>query len=394
MRGFTLLLIFLVAPLSGCGGETATRVASKQSGSPLQRGTFTRDLLLTGELEAVNSIEIKAPQTSIFQMRIQFMAEEGTRVEVGDPLIDFDNSALATQARELETQILDAETQIIARESQLASSLKDLEIELEEKRFNHDRTKLDVGIDPEIVSQKEYAERKLAFTQADRELEETVARVDLTSDRGVADLDVLRINRDKLRKDLLQAQGELGLLSIHAPAAGLVVYSKRQRSTLKYQEGDSCWPGQGVLALPDLVEMRAVFDVNEVDAPSLRVDDELEIRLDAFPGRPLLGKIEFIPSMAVKRDEASRIAVFKVHANLSETWIGEMKPGMSILGRLQLEGKEDTPLVRRDAVRFEDGRYWLETKGRRQEIHPLARNATYYRIEEDAWAALGGEEAS
>jgi multidrug efflux pump subunit AcrA (membrane-fusion protein) len=394
MRGFTLLLVFFVALLSGCGGESATVAASKESVSPLERGTFTRDLLLTGELEAVNSIEIKAPQTSIFQMRIQFMAEEGTRVEVGDPLLDFDNSALATQALELETQILDAETQIIARESQLASSLKDLEIELEEKRFNYERTRLDAGIDPEIVSQKEFAERTLAFTQADRELRETVARVDLTRDRGVADLDVLRINRDKLRKDLLQAKGELGLLSIQAPAAGLVVYSKRDRSTLKYQEGDSCWPGQGVLSLPDLVQMRAVFDVNEVDAPSLRVDDELEIRLDAFPERPLLGKIELIPSMAVKRDEASRIAVFKVRANLSQTWIGEMKPGMSILGRLQLEGVEDTPLVRRDAVRIEDGRFWLEAEGRRQEIHPLARNATHYRIEEDAWAALGGEESS
>ena len=46
--------------------------------------------LLRGELRAVRSIAVKAPETNIFQMRIQFMAEEGSQVEPGDPLLDFD----------------------------------------------------------------------------------------------------------------------------------------------------------------------------------------------------------------------------------------------------------------------------------------------------------------
>ena len=42
------------------------------------------------------------------------MAEEGTIVEAGDPLLDFDNSSLADQVRTLEIQILEAETRIEA----------------------------------------------------------------------------------------------------------------------------------------------------------------------------------------------------------------------------------------------------------------------------------------
>ena len=45
---------------------------------------------------------------------------------------------------------------------------------------------VEVTIDPDIVSAKEWAERQLAFTRAERELAETQERVDLTRNRGSA----------------------------------------------------------------------------------------------------------------------------------------------------------------------------------------------------------------
>ena len=56
--------------------------------------------------------------------------------------------------------------------------------------------------------------------------------------------------------------------------------------------------------------------VNEVDAPRLHEGMPIQVELDAFPGRELTGEISLIPSMAVKREEQSRIAVFKVIAAL------------------------------------------------------------------------------
>ena len=74
-------LLLASSILVGCapvGGESISGVDSAQA--ILQRGDFDRQLLLTGELEAVRSIAIKSPQTNLFQMRIQFMAEEGSGV--------------------------------------------------------------------------------------------------------------------------------------------------------------------------------------------------------------------------------------------------------------------------------------------------------------------------
>jgi multidrug efflux pump subunit AcrA (membrane-fusion protein) len=393
--------LLLVLSAAGCAGAAAEDVSPRGSSDSgiiglVGRGSFERELLLTGELEAVRSVAIKSPQTSIFQLRIQFMAEEGTFVEKDDPLLGFDDSSLASQVHELETQILDAETQIVAKRNEIASALKDLEIELAEKNYEHERAGVEASIDREVLSRKEHSEKQLALETAAKALEETSERIELTRSRGKAETDVLIINRDKLRKDLLSTRQDLELLSIQAPAGGLVVYEKRPRTSLRFQEGDSCWPGQGILQLPDLEEMQVAFSVSEVDAPLLKEGDRALISLDAFPGRKLWGEVHHVPSMAIKRSEESKVSIFKVIARLSETWVGEMKPGMSVLGRVVVERQENAPLVARRAVQFDGRDYWLRTdlgessgsEPERIQIHPLSRNARVYVVSEEELALL------
>lgn len=379
----------LAAP--GCVNvETARASAEASHVTPIGRGPFRTQLLLTGELQSVRSVQIKSPQTSLFQMRIQFLAEEGSEVAAGDPLLDFDNSSLASQVRDLEIRILDAETQIVSQRNQLASSIKDLEIAIAEREYELGRTRLEAEVTREVLSDKEYSERQLAYQSAQEELAEIRERIELTRERGTSELDVLTIERDELRSDLLLAEQDLERLSIKAPVAGLVVYERRQESTLRYQEGDSCWPGQGILRLPDLSEMQVVFFVNEVDAPRLKESMPISVELDAFPGRRLGGRIELIPSMAVKRDDASKIAVFKVVAALDESWVGEMKPGMSVRGTVTLDERSDVPLIARRAVTFDGESYWYRSAddATPDRIEPLARNETHYVIAEEHYAEL------
>ena len=377
--------------LLGCATDARSKPAEKAAADHaiLDRGSFETVLLLSGELEAVRSIEIKSPQTALFQLRMLFLAEEGAAVNAGDPLIGFDDSSLADRVRVLESQILNAEIAMLSAANQLASEMKDLEIELAEKTFERDRARLLAEIDIEVLSRKEYSERQLARTKAEEALVETQERLDLTHARGKTQAEVLRIDREKKTKDLQTARGDLKLLSIVAPGAGLVVYATRAPTTMKYQEGDSCWPGQVLMTLPDLSEMKVVYSVNEVDAPRLQVGMPIEIGLDAYPGRVLHGRIEHIPSMAVRRNETSRIAVFRIEANLDETWSNnQMKPGMSARGRIVIETLDDAPLVSRAAVLSDGTNYWMRLAGKRIPIEPLARNATHYLLSEESWAQL------
>jgi multidrug efflux pump subunit AcrA (membrane-fusion protein) len=359
----------------------------------VSRGDFVQELLLTGELQAVRSVTIKSPETALFQLRITFMAKEGSVVKAGEPLVSFDSASLASQALDLDTRILDARTQVVAKENEMASALKDLEIELAEREHAHARARLEASVDPDVLSRKLHSERQLALQTAARELEETKKRIALTRARGTAERDVLVIERDKLLADLVSARQDLELLTILAPSDGLVVYEPREGTTLPYQEGDSCWPGQAIVRLPDLSQMQVLFNVNEVDAPLLATGMGVRLSLDAFPGRELTGEIVHVPSMAVKRDETSKLAIFKVTCSLSETWVGEMKPGMSVLGRVPLEAREGVPLVARADVETRGDEIELPLPGERGElvrVRPLARNARHYVLPEaDAAPWLG-----
>lgn len=391
MRGIGLLVALGAAACAGAVADAPPGPASRTATPTAMRGEFVSELLLTGELEAERSIAVNSPQTAIFQLRIQFLAEEGASVRKGEPLLAFDNSALADRVLDLETQILDAETQLLAKQNEIDSALKDLEIEFAEKTYENDRTNILADIDPGILSRKELGDRQLAFQSAKRGLDETRERIQRTKERGLADLDVLRINRDKLRKDLQSAQRDMDLLTIGAPADGLVIYEKRDGTNAPYMEGDSCWPGQTIVRLPDLAAMQVAFFVNEVDARLLRVGLPVRIRLDSFPEEELTGEILRIPSMAVNRDDRSTVRIFKVVASLSETWRDRMKPGMSVQGRLIVDRRADVPLVARTTVRT-DGRTYQARASQAADaawvdIHPVARNAAWYVLDEAADAA-------
>lgn len=381
---------FLTLGSAGCASlEAKAEAASYSEPAVPRRGDFVRELLLTGELQAVASIAINAPQTAIFQMRIQFMAEEGTMVQEGDPLLDFENAALADQVLDLENKILDAEIQIVAKGNEIESTLKDLEILQAERSYAYDIAKLKSEIDQEIVSRREYGERQLAYKTAAREQEETTSRILATRKRGDAELDVLGIQRDKSRQDLWSAQAGLELLAIKASSAGLVTYERRPRSTARWQEGDSCWPGQTIMRIPDLSVMQVGFLVNEVDARLLSLGMAVDLVMDSFPGRRLQGVIREIPSMAVTRTDDSHVRVFKVVSSLSETWPEAMKPGMSVRGRLVVERHQSVPLVPRSWVSWRGDEAWLAWPpagadgGGEVRIHPVSGNATEYILDDD-----------
>ena len=360
-----------------------------------RRGVFERELLMTGELEAVRSLSIKSPQTQLFQLRIQHMAEEGEPVKAGDVILSFDSASLVAQVDDLKARILDAEMQIVAKQAEVASALKDLEIELSEKDHAAQDARLQAGVDKDVLPRKIWGERQLSKEKAEEALQETKERVQLTTDRGRAELDVLVIARDKLQQDLALSRQGLDLLSIQAPSDGVVVYERRAENMTRYQEGDSCWPGQAILQLPDMSEMRVAFSVHEVDAPQLRQGMAVAVVLDAFPDREIAGAIEHVPSMAIRKSDESKISVFRVHASLTDSWPGEMKPGMSARGRVIVERLDDVPLISRGEVRFDGAQWWwpADPGAEAVALTPLQRNAHDYLLSDEDFTRLSAAAA-
>ena len=80
----------------GAGGCTEPPASAARGASPLvvERGPLAPRLLLTGELEAVESDELLAPQTDNWAISIRWMAEDGALVKAGDRVVELDNTAI------------------------------------------------------------------------------------------------------------------------------------------------------------------------------------------------------------------------------------------------------------------------------------------------------------
>jgi multidrug efflux pump subunit AcrA (membrane-fusion protein) len=75
-----------------------------------------------------------------------------------------------------------------------------------------------------------------------------------------------------------------------APTAGVVIF-KRDYSGEKKQVGQSAWRMQTIMQIPDLATLRLEAMVEEANAGGIRVGQSARVRLDAFPERPLKGKV-------------------------------------------------------------------------------------------------------
>src|SRR5210317_786295 len=69
---------------------------------PQVSGAMDQDLLFTGEVFSRQAQEVFVPLTNNWQARISMMVPEGTQVQVGDRVVEFDGSEAA---RQLEQQL-------------------------------------------------------------------------------------------------------------------------------------------------------------------------------------------------------------------------------------------------------------------------------------------------
>ena len=91
-----------------------------------------------------------------------------------------------------------------------------------------------------------------------------------------AELDKQRVEVERAREKLQAAKNDLEQMTITATIPGLVVYLEiwKGGQQAKVQEGDSPWPGQGLINLPDLTEMQVETTVSEVDIQKVQVEQK------------------------------------------------------------------------------------------------------------------------
>jgi HlyD family secretion protein len=154
-------------------------------------------------------------------------------------------------------------------------------------------------------------------------------------------------------------------MSVSATIPGMVVYLETWKGSTsgRVQTGDSPWPGQGLVNLPDLSAMIVKATVSEVDANKVDSGLAVVVTLDALPDNQFSGVVTRKGTLARKKDDNSKVNVFDVEVAINDH-DPAIKPGMSASCRIIMNTQQNVISVPLEAVFEKDGKpvVYLENK--------------------------------
>ena len=352
VKRYVWIVIALVLVLGGYYAVNA--LFSTSVDIPLYRvkkGELLVSLNETGTVDAKRAVTLTAPR--IRGLQITWLAPEGSMVKKGDPIIKFDATQQIADLADNQSDLKIKEAALERAKQEHTIQEKQLNLDLEKAVRNYDEKKHDA---PRIAEEARL-EKELAQLNYKAKLDQLQADVDK------AEVEVHRA-RDKVNL----SQRELDQMTMNAPIPGMVVYLEiwKGSSESKVQEGDSPWPGQGLVNLPDLSEMIVKTSVSEVDASKVDTGQAVRITLDAFPGHVYQGEVIKKGTLARKKDPNSKINVFDIEVAVLN---GDerLKPGMSAQARIVISKMDSVLSVPLEAVFEKDGKtvVYMKNKDRR-----------------------------
>lgn len=345
------VIVVLIIWLSGGSGQT-DEVNVKVA---VERGDFSIDVTTTGELEARSSEKIYGPagvrDFRIWNLKIEDIIPDGTVVDSGQYIARLDRSELGNRIKDEQNELEKLESQFIKTKLDTSMTLRaardeliNLEFALEEKRIKLEQS---VYEPPATIRQYE-----IDLDKGQRAYEQAKKNYLLKKQKAEADMQEVAasLNQSKRKND--QMMMLMGQFTITAPKSGMVIY-KRNWDGSKMGIGATVGAWDPVVAeLPDLTKMISKTYVNEIDISKVKVGQQVEVGVDAFPEKEFTGEVFEVANIG-EQMKNSNAKVFEVKVIVNE-FDSILRPAMTTKNIINTAIVEDVLFLPLEAVHSND----------------------------------------
>jgi multidrug efflux pump subunit AcrA (membrane-fusion protein) len=321
----------------------------------VKSGDFHSKVLISGELEAVNSTVIKGPKNlrkyGLNEIKILDLIEEGSIIEKGayvgrldpsqvnDKILDYKLNLEAAQSKYIQTQL---DTTLSLKQERTA--IKDLQYSVEETQLELEQS---IYEPPATIKKLEISLEKLK-----RQLIVAEENYLIKQEQAKAQMVEAGTEVAKIDKKIKELEGLLESFTIFSDQGGMLTYTKSWDGS-KRKVGSSISPWQPEIAeLPDLSSMQTITYANEVDIRKIKKGLKVEIGFDAFPDLKLPGEVINVANIGEKK-RGSDVIVFSVVIKLLEV-DDEIRPGMTTSNEITTFEKPDVLSVPLEAIYSND----------------------------------------
>jgi len=267
---------------------------NQQITAKVKKGNFPIEVTTTGELIAKSSEKIYGPQAlrqiQIWQVKIQDIIADGTVVDSGQYVATLDRTEISNKMKDEETNLEKLESQMTKTRLDTSLELRsardeliNLQYALEEKKITLEQSKYEP---PATIRQVQ-----IDLEKSQRTFEQAEKNYKLRYQKAVANMQEVSASYNQAKRKLEQMMDVLKQFTVQAPKAGMVIY-KRNWDGSKMGIGATVNAWDNVVAeLPDLSEMISKTYINEIDISKIKVGQQVQIGIDAFPEKKFSGKV-------------------------------------------------------------------------------------------------------
>jgi multidrug resistance efflux pump len=316
----------------------------------VRRGTFVADVVLTGELESARGELIAVPALPQWQTSIKWLAVDGVEAKQGDKVVELDNTAFASDLdtkRQAETQ---AAQELQQKEGEWAADLKEKQLDVEKKKSELEKARLEAALPREILAARDYEDRQTKLRRAEVEYAKAQdvfksQRAGVGAERANLDLKLLKAHRD-----IDIAQRAIDSLVLRAPRDGIIVIKDIPWEGRKLQAGDAVWVGFPLAVIPEMSSLQVAASLADVDDGRVAVGMPAVVTLDGYPNMTFPGRVDSISAVAQESNRQSLRRAFKVVVKLSRIDAERMRPGLSARVTIRRQQTQNALIAPRAAL--------------------------------------------
>lgn len=270
----------------------------------VQRGDLVVKTYLRGELRAVRSLTLTAPNIGT-QSQITQLAPMGALAGRGDLIFELDDSERVAALEDSLLTVEQIEENLKKAEAELEIRKSQDEVEIVQANFQVRRAELEVQRN-ELLADIDARKNELTLEEARRRKQKLEADIQNRLKQRESELAVLREQLNKAQLDVERDERRIAQSRVLAPLTGLVAILQNRsggrggfgQSLPEIREGDQIPAGMSVAQLLDLSEMELLTRVEESERANLREGQEVLIRLDAIPDKTVTGTIKRLGNTA------------------------------------------------------------------------------------------------
>jgi RND family efflux transporter MFP subunit len=295
----------------------------------------------------------------------------------------FDPSEIGKAIEESKNELEIAKAELEKLKAQHSSKLEELESNLKVSTLSHEISKINFEL-AEFEAEVTKKEIELKLEKAKISLGKANNEIENTKKMQNEELQQSLLKIEQLKTKLREGENALQSLTVISPSNGIAILTKNFRTNNKWQIGDQTWSGNPMISLPDLSEIMAKVQINEIDISKILPNQFVEIRLDAYTDTTFKAKVNKIANLAENKDNKTKIKVFPVEA-LIEGSSSKLLPGMTVSCNIHISKINDKILIPTDALFSKGKEQWVYLKNGssfvRKEVELGASNNDYVIVE-------------